>query len=133
MGGKSSKKKKEEDVENEEGEQSKKGKRGKNSKKNKKSKKGTSGSQSDLSSTESRKDSVDKAGDNANKEFVKFVQQALKFKSELSTLADIEAHISKAHRSILSAFNRRKIIRKVVTEEISKGRVAIRLVRGGCP
>lgn len=139
MGGKSSKSKglsKDEKQMQKSDTNSKKASKKKDKKKRKSSKKGMkSASESEISSIGSKVTTglSDRTTEDTNREFSGFVMEALKNKAELVTLADIEAHISKNHRSVVDAFNRKKIIRKVVTDEISKGNVTIRLIRGGCP
>lgn len=126
MGGKSSKSK------SNDGKKSKKDKKDK--KGGKKSKRGSTATLPEQSTKErSTRASMDATHHPSKGEFADFVAEALRAKSDLVTLSDIESHISKNHRSVVDAFHRKKIIQRVVADEFSKGNVSVRLVRGGCP
>lgn len=128
MGGKSSKSK------SNDGKKSKKDKKDK--KGGKKSKRGSTATLPEPSTKERSTRasySMDAPHHPSKGEFADFVAEALRAKSDLVTLSDIESHISKNHRSVVDAFHRKKIIQRVVADEFSKGNVSVRLVRGGCP
>lgn len=66
-------------------------------------------------------------------DFAELVFDALRANFDLITLSDIETYISARHRSTVDAFNRRKIIQKVVADEFLKGCIAVRSTKGNCP
>lgn len=71
-------------------------------------------------------DSVDKG----KKDFAEYVTDALRANFDLITLSDIETYISTRYRSTVDAFNRRKIITKVIADEFLKGCIAVRTTKG---
>lgn len=64
------------------------------------------------------------------KEFAEYVTDALRANFDLTTLSDIETYISTRYRSTVDAFNRRKIITKVIADEFLKGCIAVRTTKG---
>lgn len=66
-------------------------------------------------------------------DFVDFVHDTLKANFDLITIGDIETYISTRYRTTVDAFNRRKIIQKVVADEFLKGCIAVRTTKGNCP
>lgn len=68
--------------------------------------------------------------DKGKKEFAEYVTDALRANFDLITLSDIETYISTRYRSTVDAFNRRKIITKVIADEFLKGCIAVRTTKG---
>lgn len=66
-------------------------------------------------------------------EYANLVREALKKnKTAFTTIRDIETYISQNYRSTVDAFNRRKIIQKVVSDEFQSGQLTIRSIKGNC-
>lgn len=68
--------------------------------------------------------------DKEKKDFAEYVTDALRANFDLITLSDIETYISTRYRSTVDAFNRRKIITKVIADEFLKGCIAVRTTKG---
>lgn len=60
------------------------------------------------------------------------VAKALEEHTDLITMADLESHLAKNHRSIVDGFNQKRVIQTVIGDEFLKGHLIIRSIKGKC-
>lgn len=75
---------------------------------------------------ERRKQSRLKNEARIEKMFYDVVVASLEDNPGLTTINELESHISKNYRSVVDGFNRRKVIQKVVGDQFLKGNLLIR-------
>lgn len=68
----------------------------------------------------------------AKGEFIELVYEALSETTTFSKISDIETYISSNYRSTLDAFGRKKLITKIVVENILNGCLLFRTIKGNC-